>query len=354
MMQKGAKGEDPLSGVNIEDVFNAMQTLATRQLFEAAPFVAGWHPIVEELDTVELRINVKHELSETTQQINGGIARKIDSALSGLASQRRDSGRIEVGNDIRIMVEQSLRNLRSRASGGGDKPGEGRVFRATCDKMIQKLISLVWLKQEDVSRVEYLRLLVRYAFQTEMPIATLNYDTTIEVAAQAEGLPVFTYMGGESSSGEGAAKSIMLLKLHGSINWCSGKSLFRDDVLPETHVVAADTTAMGTEGYTPSVIFGQRNKLTAEGPFLRLFSRFQEELVRATELLIIGYSFRDEHINESIAAWLNRDSTRTIILVTPNSQWAKQSEFADRLGRLGTPGGRVRVIQETAAQAIPA
>src|SRR5712672_1571295 len=107
-------------------------------------------------------------------------------------------------------------------------------------------------------------------------------------------------MGEKPSSAQDGAKSITLLKLHGSINWCSGKASFPHDVLPETHVVPADEKAMGTEGYTPSVIFGQRNKLTAEGPFLSLFSRFQEELIRANELLIIGYSFRDDHINESI------------------------------------------------------
>ena len=111
---------------------------------------------------------------------------------------------------------------------------------------------------------------------------------------------------------------------------------------------------MGKKGYSPSVIFGQRNKLTAEGPFLDLFSRFQDALMVANELVIIGYSFRDHHVNESIARWFNCESTRTITLVTPDSKWAKQSEFAGRLVRLAAAGGRVRVVPETATQAIPA
>lgn len=351
MMQKGAKGDDPLSGVNIEDVFNAMQTLASRQLFEAAPFVAGWHPMVEELDTVSLRSNLKHSVPETRQTVNASIARDIDSAISDLVQQRHSSR--QVGKKVQRMVEDSLRNLRSEVSGGGDRSGDGRVFRATCDAMVKKLISLVWLKSEDRDRVEYLRPLVRYAFENSVFIATLNYDTTIEVATQAEGLFVHSFMGEVAHSEEEAENCINLLKPHGSIDWCSNKSFFPDDVLPQARVLRADPAEMGKRDYTPAVIFGQRNKLTAEGPFLSFFSLFQAQLMRAKELVIIGYSFRDDHVNESIAAWFNLDSTRTIILVTPDSLWAKQSEFADRLGRLTTAGGRVRVVPKTAKEAIP-
>ena len=352
MMQQGSKGENPFAGVNVEHVFTAMETLATRQLFDAAPFISGWHPIVEELDSLKIGFRVRHELSQTTQSVNSSIARNIDSALSNLSKQ--NSSFRSVGNDIRRMVEESLRHLRLEVSGGGEKPGEGRVFGSTCSTMIQKLIGFVWLKPGDHHRVEYLRPLVRYAFKKQTPIATLNYDTTIEVAAQAEGLHVYTYMGEAANSQEEAENLITLLKPHGSINWCSGKTFYPHDVLPETHVVRASEDEMGKRGYTPAVIFGQRNKLTAEGPFLSLFSEFQSQLMRASELIIIGYSLRDHHINESIASWINREPTRTITIVTPDQNWAKQSEFAAKLALLAGVGGRVRVILETAAKAIPA
>jgi hypothetical protein len=109
---------------------------------------------------------------------------------------------------------------------------------------------------------------------------------------------------------------------------------------------------MGKRGYQPAVIFGQRNKLTAEGPFLKMFSVFQNQLAEADELIVIGYSFRDIHINESIADWFNYGSARKITVVDPNQQWAKQSDFAGKLG-LASSGGRVRYIAQTAAQAIP-
>ena len=69
LMQQGANNQDPLAGVNIEDVFNAKQTLASRDLLEAAPFVAGWHPFVEQLDNVAVRPTVKNHLSTATQGV---------------------------------------------------------------------------------------------------------------------------------------------------------------------------------------------------------------------------------------------------------------------------------------------
>lgn len=350
-MRKGGKDEDPLGGINIEDVFSAMQTLASRELFEAAPFVAGWHPMVESLDTVELRFKVEHGIPETTQQVNGSIARNIDSAIQDQVNQKR-SGR-KVGDEVRRMVEESLRHLKSQVSGGGEQSGGGHLFRATCQTMVKKLISLVRLKPEDRARVDYLRPLVRHAFHSGTSIATLNYDTAVEIAAQAEGIRVDSCIGMGASSEEEAENCVTLLKPHGSINWCSANAFYVRDVLPETHISTADEEEMRKPSYVPAVIFGLRNKLTAEGPFLTLFSRFRDELKRADELVIIGYSFRDHHVNESIASWFNRNPARTIILVTPDKGWAKQSEFAGKLACLADTGSRLRVLPETAKCAIP-
>ncbi len=54
------------------------------------------------------------------------------------------------------------------------------------------------------------------------------------------------------------------------------------------------------------VIFGQHNKLTAEGPFLDLLKRFDEQLQNSDLLTVVGYSFRDSHINFYISKFLNQ------------------------------------------------
>lgn len=52
LFNQGVRGNDPFEGVNVEDVFNAIQILAERQTLEAAPFIGSWHPLIEELDVI--------------------------------------------------------------------------------------------------------------------------------------------------------------------------------------------------------------------------------------------------------------------------------------------------------------
>jgi hypothetical protein len=63
------------------------------------------------------------------------------------------------------------------------------------------------------------------------------------------------------------------------------------------------------------VIFGGRNKLTAEGPFLDLLVKFQSVLSENSHLIVVGYSFRDQHINRCIRRWLARDRSRCLTIV---------------------------------------
>ncbi len=69
-----------------------------------------------------------------------------------------------------------------------------------------------------------------------------------------------------------------------------------------------------------AVVFGSHNKLTAEGPFLDLLAEFKTELWQHSELLVIGYSFRDPHINYIIGRWLDADRKRQIHVVDPASE----------------------------------
>jgi hypothetical protein len=55
----------------------------------------------------------------------------------------------------------------------------------------------------------------------------------------------------------------------------------------------------------PAVVFGEAGKLRSEGPFLELLLAWAAALKRAANLLVVGYSFRDQHVNELIARWFN-------------------------------------------------
>jgi hypothetical protein len=63
------------------------------------------------------------------------------------------------------------------------------------------------------------------------------------------------------------------------------------------------------------VIFGGGNKLTAEGPFLDLLIRFRDALRLHRDLLVVGYSFRDDHVNHCILTWLLSPQARRLTIV---------------------------------------
>ena len=94
----------------------------------------------------------------------------------------------------------------------------------------------------------------------------------------------------------------------------------------------------------PAVLFGTENKLTADGPYLKLLLRLQDVLQRATCLTTVGYSFRDAHVNEQITSFLNGDPSRRIRVIDPAPPVESSYLKAVQQGC----GGRCDLIRETA------
>lgn len=78
-----------------------------------------------------------------------------------------------------------------------------------------------------------------------------------------------------------------------------------------------------SDPHTPAVIFGAGNKLRAGGPYLALLRGFEESLEVSQGLLIVGYSFRHDHVNAILTNWLNSDNLRQIVVL---------DKSADRFG----------------------
>ena len=72
----------------------------------------------------------------------------------------------------------------------------------------------------------------------------------------------------------------------------------------------------------PALVFGEGAKLQAKGPFLGLLAEFERHLASPTQLVVIGYSFRDIHVNEVIRRWTAQDTSRTILVVDP--EWPER------------------------------
>jgi len=302
LFKAGIQGKNPLDGVNIEEVFSATELLANRNSLEILPFVGQWHPFIEELE--KNRPRLRDKLSTLRDISNREDLYKMSSAI--------DKAFQEV--------------LESRA---------GETFKRTTKYMLSLLCKMVWI--EDKAKLEYLFPLVNYASRKRTTIASLNYDNTIELSGHCNDINVSTGIKSWIKTGMFIKPNsgIELIKLHGSIDWeLNGTKTYSNSYFPQATIKEvsdekikrlrdASVKTGGSRRYTPGIVFGAGNKLTAEGPFLELFRTFKLRLEESTKLISIGYSFRDKHINELIYGWLNRDKSRIITIVT-----SKTARFA--------------------------
>jgi hypothetical protein len=352
LFEQGQNGTNPLKrGVNVEDLFNAVQLLAERHDLEAAPFVGSWHRMVDELDRKTSTMHagsisrtifraIWKEIAEAIPHHSSGFEEhKVNHAITEIVKGITKYGRYTsggygsvghaIGEHIQSYLNDWGRNLQNRTSGNraidqafeqtidGQReiPGEGEIFANTAREMIGALRDLVWVDSE--ARVAYLKPIFNLLLdQPRLVIATLNYDNSIELAAKSAGAPCMTGIANWATTQalECPDDGLVLLKLHGSIDWRFRRE--PNTPLPVDLIEQVPATEV-TTNHQPAVIFGQKNKLTAQGPFLDIFRHFKLALDQATRLTVIGYSFADVHVNEYVARWLNGAVDRSMRIVDP-------------------------------------
>jgi hypothetical protein len=292
LFQKGVKGQNPLEyKVDIEEFFNAILLLADRDSTELAPFVGSWHYIIEELDKI--------------QPSSRGLRRFIDKIHDSFRSPSRLPSSFQLESSFRRAIEESQH-----------KPGRGSIFREVSKIMISMLHDLIWIK--DFEKIKYLEPLMKKVKNDTVVIATVNYDNTIELASQFYGISCDTLLDeGGKLSGLLNLKNLNLLKLHGSIDWQWIFDNYKPNysyTIKKAKKLSADEITHGN--IMPAIIFG-KSKLTTEGPFLQLLNIFRSVLNESNLLTIIGYSFRDDHINTCITQWLDRNEDNIMRIIDP-------------------------------------
>lgn len=349
MFQKGIKGENPYHGVNIEDLFNAVRLLGDRQDSELSPFISSWHPQIVGLESGRMSSLTSLDLLEI---IYGPIKRSLQEIRQEIIQQNNrirlptrqvDIDTFRASSQFADKFDQGVRQILSGH--------EGALFNATADAMIESLVEMVWVNDKD--KVQYLVPLLRYSLEKKSSFVTLNYDNTIELAGQALGLDVDTGFDAWSRSSEFLFDDgkIPLLKLHGSIDWALSDGRTNEEKpLPFQIIQKIELNTSNKNGFHPAVVFGGKNKLTAKGPFLSLIRSFEKQLENTEILTAIGYSFRDDHVNEFITKWFNGNVSRKIRIINPNPEL-----FEDKFTRAllhGIAENRVEIIKEIASRGI--
>jgi hypothetical protein len=338
-----------LRDVDVEQVMNASTLLADRLTLEFAPFVGAWHPIIDDLER-------KPFDRSTAQQ----IARRA-MGWRPLGSRLPTSNKRE--NSERAVTEEKLaRAMEAALLAFGrqlDQKPNGDLFKRLSAHLTELLVDIVWQKTSE--RLSYLDPLIELGRRRLITIATLNYDNCLEVRAQDIGVTCKTGITEWTETGQFPehSKGIRLLKLHGSVNWnWQAAPRFDHSLSMERKVLETPSPNAGEEDligtaarrHELAVLFGGRNKLTAEGPFLDLLMRFRDDLFAKNSLVVIGYSFRDPHVNHYILRWLNASRYRRMCIVDAPRVSKEQHPFFEN--HSDTFGKRVTLIAKGAKVGI--
>ena len=171
---------------------------------------------------------------------------------------------------------------------------------------------------------------------------TTNYDLLLEDALAFARIPIVDgFVGGGTAfwepkfndyrlghAAQFARHSALVCKLHGSIDWVSGDD---DSVMRLRSASLQELDGVNQR----LLIYPQATKyqVTQRDPFASLFSELRQALNVSTPsvLIICGYSFGDEHINEEIERAL-RQGTNTLTVLAFCFQWAEEGKLDENQG----------------------
>jgi len=249
------------------------------------------------------------DIAGLTEQVRNNIKADADlgSSFAKMLSHFSEDGRPNP------TLEHMLSHIRSLKAVAGK--GEVRGLTADeLDKLDQRICSIV---QEAVDRslpdrdTPYHRLaswVESIDRSSPVEVFTTNYDLLMEQAFEDAGVPFFDGFSGSRKpyfdlesveTDKLPSRWARLWKLHGSINWyqVQGRGVFRGST---------------TEKDERRVIHPSHLKYeeSRRMPYLALIDRLRAFLkVPANALILCGYSFRDDHINEVIVQGLQSTPT---------------------------------------------
>lgn len=213
---------------------------------------------------------------------------------------------------LKCIIDKTIRFVRTRCTEGAFTDGDESVL-----KLYQSF---------------FRKLVYRERTRSRPWIFTTNYDLFNETAMDRLGIPyangfvgsverrfnpaTFRYSLAEqlditSQKWSAVDSFVYLCKLHGSVNWVEDdSSLYR---IREAHRLELPDAERVMIYPTPT-----KQNASFGSPYADMFREFQARVVREQSVLIVvGYSFGDEHINNLIFQALTIPSFRMIVFAAP-------------------------------------
>lgn len=211
-------------------------------------------------------------------------------------------------------IEDILSLIRSMHSvaGKGNVRGLGASQLDELDKSICTIISDIVDKPLPAQSTAYTELAVwARSINREKPVHvfTTNYDLLMEEALERASAAYFDgFIGSRKAFFDLAAvenehllpaRWLRLWKMHGSINW----KVVHNDESKATSIVRTDVVEPGQKHliYPSHLKYDQSRKM----PYLAMLDRFKDFLLCPSSVMFMsGYSFSDDHINDTLMSGL--------------------------------------------------
>lgn len=259
----------------------------------------------------------------------GGLWDYCEQEINALYEALKDKGDALKKNLDKAKADNDIENFLSivviyEKLNGVIKDGD----KSLREELQQKIAEACTLKLDENNRhhSDFLRkLTARKPSDPRVQLYTTNYDTLFEQASVRAGLAVidgFTFSNPRKFSGVNFDYDIVyrersrikpdesfipnvfqLLKVHGSIDWRKGE----DDVIYQEDKVK-----------TPCIIYPASDKYESsyEQPYIELIAHFQQTLRKeGTLLIVVGFGFKDKHLQGIIKEAVNQNSHFHMLIV---------------------------------------
>ena len=271
-------------------------------------------------------------LTQECQDAVGALGDNFAASWASIAAQCKGASQDPNVENILSRVRMMLAAVGDNDTLSGLSQSQIKIFEETVRKTIAQIVT------PDTDQIPtelphhaFGRWLARTERQHPVEIFTVNYDVLIEHALEAERIPVFDGFVGsyrpffyaDSVRRKEAAPGVSwvrLWKMHGSVTWR------REQYAGHTRVVR------GMPDESGEMIFPSFEKYdeSRQQPYSAMMDRLGRFLELDDALLIVaGFSFGDEHINNAIFSSLeNRTRTHVYAL-----QFAEENESSELVKR---------------------
>lgn len=250
----------------------------------------------------ELSTNVKYQLLLSELDKTGKERLNIEDVLSFLRGLRQ----VSVGGEVRGLTEADLIDLE----------------KEVCKKIVEKID--VPLPNDETPYHTLAKWISSIDRALPVEIFTTNYDLLMEDALESLEIPFFDgFVGARKSFFDLRAVEnnqipphwTRLWKIHGSINWyqeeiSEQKKIYRSSEIKEdaSHLI-----------YPSHLKYEQSRKM----PYLALIDQLNRFIRQKSSLLLIsGYSFNDEHLNDTIINALKANPSAMVLALMHDSYYS--------------------------------